>query len=95
MSPNSKNTFSYAITVSQRTIENHWEKDSVLSAPTKTYLSTVSCKMFLKIFSKFLFSVFKNIHFIFYFAAAADARVNSILKRENMKVYLSRKKTDE
>ena len=51
--------------------------------------------MFLKIFSKFLFSVFKNIHFIFYFAAVADARVNSILKRENMKVYLSRRKTDE
>ena len=95
MFPNSKNAFSHAITVSQRTIENHWEKDYVLSAPTKTYLSTVSCKMFLKILSKFLVSVFKNIHLILYFAAAADARVNSILKRENMKVYLSRRKTDE
>ena len=51
--------------------------------------------MFLKILSKFLVSVFKNIHLILYFAAAADARVNSILKRENMKVYLSRRKTDE
>ena len=36
--------------------------------------------MFLKIFSKFLFSVFKNRDFMFYFAAAADLRVHSIFK---------------
>ena len=50
-----------------------------LHQPKHVY-QQMSCKIFLKIFSKFLFNIFKNRDFMFYFAAAAVVRVHSILK---------------